>query len=59
LRENLSAAEQERIERLTADLVEWLLRGPAGQLRRARSLRERIERAEILRGLFGVGETEE
>jgi glutamyl-tRNA reductase len=59
LRENLSAAEQERIERLTADLVEWLLRGPAGQLRRARSLRERIERAEILRDLFGVGETEE
>jgi glutamyl-tRNA reductase len=51
--ENLSGAEQERMERLSAELVERLLKGPAGKLRRARSLRERIEKAEILRELFG------
>jgi glutamyl-tRNA reductase len=57
LPENLSAVEQERMEQLTADLVERFLKGPAGQLRRAPSLRERIERAEILRDLFGADET--
>jgi glutamyl-tRNA reductase len=57
--ENLSTPERERMEQLTADLVERLLKGPSGKLRRARSLRERVERAEILRELFGADETQE
>jgi glutamyl-tRNA reductase len=59
LPENLSAAERERMEQLTSDLVERLLKGPSGKLRRARGLRERIERAEILRELFGADENSE
>jgi glutamyl-tRNA reductase len=53
---HLPPAERQEMELLTQELVDHLLKGPASRLRHARSLRERVEEAEMLRELFAADE---
>jgi len=50
--DHLAPEQREAVERLTENLVERILKGPAKRLRHAPGLRERIEELEILRDLF-------
>lgn len=55
---HLGPEEREHIDRLTAQLVEELLKEPAQRLRHARTWRERMQHMETLRGLFGLDSEE-
>jgi len=49
---HLSAADQQQLQTIVADLLEKLLIDPAQQLRGERELRRKIQNVEALRDLF-------
>jgi len=52
---HLSREDRQNMARLTEELLDRILEGPAEQLRSARELRRKIQDLEALRGLFGLG----
>ena len=56
---HLSREEHQRIARLTEELVERLLEGPADRLRHVRGLRRKLAGLEALRDLFGLNKEKE
>jgi glutamyl-tRNA reductase len=53
---SLSPEDRQRVNRLTEELIEQILAGPARRLRHTRELRRRLEELEALRDVFGLGE---
>ncbi len=51
---HLGPEDREKIDQLTAELLEELLKAPSSRLRHARSWRDRVQQIETLRGLFGL-----
>lgn len=56
---HLPAEERGRIDRLTEQLLDEVLREPASRLRTARAWRERFQQIEALRALFGLDTKDE
>ncbi len=56
---HLGPEDREKIDRLTAELLEELLKAPSSRLRHARSWRERVQQIETLRGLFDLDSEDE
>jgi glutamyl-tRNA reductase len=56
---SLSPEDRQRVSRLTEELIEQILAGPARRLRHNRELRRRLEDIEALRDVFGLGEKDE
>jgi glutamyl-tRNA reductase len=56
---HLGPEVRDDIDRLTAQLVEEMLKEPADRLRHARTWRERVQHMETLRGLFGLDSEDE
>ena len=54
--QGLSLEERQRVARLTEELVDRLLEGPARRLRNSRELRQRFDEIAALRELFGLGD---
>ncbi len=50
----LSADDRQRVERLTEELIDHILKRPADRLRHTRELRRRLEDIQALRDLFGL-----